>query len=90
MYETNNESNQWWFVEGVCDEYGCIYSKNGKRLLKAAKGLKSYSIKKGTEVICDHAFSGILLKEVVLPKSLKKIGDFVDSKPKCNYSCKDK
>ena len=75
---------------GVCDEYGCIYSKNGKRLLKAAKGLKSYSIKKGTEVIYDHAFSGILLKEVVLPKSLKKIGDFVDSKPKCNYSCKDK
>lgn len=31
---------------GVCDEYGCIYNKNGKRLLKAAKGLKSYSIKK--------------------------------------------
>ena len=41
---------------GVKDEYGVIYSKDGKRLLKATENINSYSIKKGVTVICDNAF----------------------------------
>lgn len=41
----------------VTDEYGVIYSSDGKRLLKGNKDLSEYTVKEGTEVICDNAFN---------------------------------
>ena len=41
----------------VKDEFGVVYSKDGKRLLKAQGCIKEeYVIRKGTKVICDWAF----------------------------------
>ena len=39
------------------DEYGVKYSKDRKRLLKAPNDIIEYSIKEGTIVICDEAFT---------------------------------
>ncbi len=42
----------------VKDEYGVLYSKDGKCLLKCEnRALTEYSVKEGTEVICNGAFS---------------------------------
>ena len=41
---------------GVRDEYGCVYSTDGKRLLKGNKDLLRYTVRNGVEVICDEAF----------------------------------
>ena len=72
-------------AEGVKDEYGVIYSKDGKRLLKGNETLTEYTVRKGTRVICDGAFGvyidefGFLcysfLTSLTLPSSLKSIGD---------------
>ena len=43
---------------GIEDEFGVTYSKDGRRLLKATGELSShYMIKEGTKVICNEAFS---------------------------------
>ena len=69
-------------AEGVKDEYGVLYSKDGKRLLKGNVELKEYTVRKGTRVICDGAFGGICaffacssLTSLTLPSSLQSIGD---------------
>ena len=69
-------------AEGVKDEYGVIYSKDGKRLLKGNKTLTEYTVRKGTRVICDRAFGAIYaflgcisLPSLTLPSSLQSIGD---------------
>ena len=63
-------------AEGVKDEYGVIYSKDGKRLLKGNKTLTEYTVRKGTRVICDHAFwCCSSLSSLTLPSSLQSIGD---------------
>ena len=63
-------------AEGVRDEYGVLYSKDGKRLLKGNKTLTEYTVRKGTRVICDYAFSGCSsLTSLTLPSSLQSIGD---------------
>lgn len=60
------------------DDSGGIYSPDGKRLLQMSlfgRKPKSYTVKDGTEVICDDAFMGcISLKSIVLPKSVTSIG----------------
>ena len=64
-------------AEGVKDEYGVIYSKDGKRLLECSYGLKlsEYKIKLGTQVICDHAFCWCSsLQNIVIPDSVTFIG----------------
>ena len=68
-------------AEGVKDEYGVLYSKDGKRLLKGNVELKEYTVRKGTRVICDGAFGGICasfacssLTSLTLPSSLQSIG----------------
>ena len=68
-------------AEGVKDEYGVIYSKDGKRLLKGNKTLTEYTVRKGTRVICDRAFGAICaflgcssLTSLTLPSSLQSIG----------------
>ena len=43
-------------AEGVRDEFGVLYSKDGKRLLEGNVELKEYTVRKGTRVICDSAF----------------------------------
>ena len=65
-------------AEGVKDEYGVIYSKDGKRLLKGNKTLTEYTVRKGTRVICHWAFSRCKsLTSLTLPSSLQSIGDSV-------------
>ena len=63
-------------AEGVKDEYGVLYSKDGKRLLKGNKTLTEYTVRKGTRVICHWAFSCCSsLTSLTLPSSLQSIGD---------------
>ena len=63
-------------AEGVEDEFGVIYSKDGKRLLEGNKTLTEYTVRKGTRVICDGAFYGCnSLTSLTLPSSLQSIGD---------------
>ena len=63
---------------GVMDDSGVIYSPDGKRLLQMSlfgRKSKSYTVKDGTEIICDDAFMGcISLKSIVLPRSVELIG----------------
>ena len=68
-------SNAW------TDEYGVKYSVDRKRLLKAPKNMsiKEYTIKDGTIVICDWAFSCFIdepseLVSVKIPNSITHIG----------------
>lgn len=43
--------------EAFVDEWGVKYSKDGRKLLKAPQGLeRTYSIRKGTKIVCDEAF----------------------------------
>ena len=63
--------------EGIADEFGVIYSADGKRLLRCKNNLKlsEYTIKPGTEVICDMAFSWCeSLQSVTIPGTVTAIG----------------
>ena len=71
-------------AEGVEDEFGVIYSKDGKRLLEGNVELKEYTVRKGTRVICDCAFEDYgdfysfrcsTLTSLTLPSSLQSIGN---------------
>ncbi|MBD5182049.1 MAG: leucine-rich repeat protein [Bacteroidales bacterium] len=65
-------------ANGIADEFGVIYSKDGKRLLKADSklSLSQYKVKAGTQVICNEAFFYCyLLKSVIIPDSVTSIGD---------------
>ena len=63
------------------DEYGVKYSKDGKKLLWAPSiPYKQYTIKDGTEIICDMAFSHDIermmwFENVLMPNSVKWIGN---------------
>ena len=63
-------------AEGVRDEFGVLYSKDGKRLLEGNVELKEYTVRKGTRVICDSAFWNYCssLTSLTLPSSLQSIG----------------
>ena len=63
--------------EAFIDEWGVKYSKDGRKLLKAPQGFKRwYSVKEGTKIICNSAFSWCSsLAEVVIPNSVTSIGD---------------
>ena len=64
-------------AEGVEDEFGVLYSKDGKRLLRGNRNLTEYTVRKGTRVICDEAFAGCKsLTSLTLPSSLQSIGDY--------------
>ena len=63
--------------EGVKDEYGVTYSKDGLRLLEGNSELTTYMVRKGTRVICDEAFSSChALTSITLPQGVKSIGDY--------------
>lgn len=63
----------------ISDESGVHYSPDGKRLLHARIDYEEvYSIREGTEVICDRAFDRKyynFLKKIVIPESVKVIGE---------------
>ena len=73
------------------DEYGVKYSIDKKRLLKAPEGLRNYSVKNGTIVICDKAFlicdyygaPTSNLQSIYIAKSVKAIGDY------CFWNCRE-
>ncbi len=62
---------------GVADEFGVVYSRDGKRLLKCKNSkLETYTIKEGTKVVCDDAFYYYSsLQSLTLPDSVTSIGD---------------
>ena len=67
-------------ADGVKDEFGVIYSRDGKRLLKCpSELLVNYNIKGGTKVIGDRAFDFHFytssLLSVSIPSSITAIGD---------------
>ena len=63
--------------EAFVDEWGVKYSKDGRKLLKAPQEQKGcYSVKEGTRIICDHAFSMCSsLTSIVISNSVVSIGD---------------
>ena len=63
--------------EAFVDGRGVKYSKDGRKLLKAPGKLSgAYSVKEGTRIICDLAFSFCRsLSEIVIPSSVTSIGD---------------
>ena len=65
--------------EAITDEWGVKYSKDERKLLKAPYELNgTYSIRKGTKIICDRAFYYCsALRSVVIPDSVTSIGDCV-------------
>ena len=67
---TNAELN-----EAITDEFGVKYSKDGRKLLKAPKELKgTYSVKKGTEIICAGSFIYCeSLRSLVIPAGVTTI-----------------
>ena len=63
--------------EAFIDEWGVKYSKDGRKLLKVPKELSgAYSIKEGTRIICNKAFSFCgSLSKIIIPSSVTSIGD---------------
>ena len=63
--------------EAFIDEWGVKYSKDGRKLLEAPKELRGgYSVKEGTRIICNKAFSTCTsLTSIVIPHSVVSIGD---------------
>ena len=64
-------------AEGVLDEWGVLYSKDGLRLLEGNKNLTVYTVREGTRIICDKAFYYCTsLKTLNLPAGLTTIGNY--------------
>ncbi len=62
---------------GIEDEYGVVYSRDGKRLLKCKNDkLEYYIIKNETKIICNEAFSWSKIKQVSIPNTIAYIGDW--------------
>lgn len=62
-------------ANGYTDEQGIQYSSDGKRLLAVISDNPSYVVAEGVETICDAAFRWCALEEIVLPETLKTIGN---------------
>ena len=74
--DLSTETTKEELKEAIVDERGVKYSKDGRKLLKATEGLSgAYSVKEGTRIICDSAFSWCRsLSEIVIPASVTSIG----------------
>ena len=74
--DLSTETTEEELKEAVVDERGVKYSKDGRKLLEAQGVLKgAYSVKEGTRIICDRAFSLCRsLSEIVIPSSVTSIG----------------
>ena len=74
--ELSTEVTDEEIQNGITDEDGVVYSRDGKRLLKCGnRDLRNYEIRKGTEVICDEAFMSCSLASIVIPSSVTSIGN---------------
>ena len=66
--------------EAFVDDWGVKYSKDGRKLLKAPQEQKGcYSVKEGTRIICDYAFSCTSLSSIIIPDSVTSIGNYAFS-----------
>ena len=74
--DLSTETTKEELNEAFVDEWGVKYSKDGRKLLKAPGELSgAYSVKVGTRIICDSAFSFCRsLSEIVIPSSVTSIG----------------
>ena len=72
----NNNITSYFDIDiknSITDEFGVIYSHDGKRLLKGRE-LEDYVIREGTEIICDRAFQSMSFSRITLPQSIKALG----------------
>lgn len=62
--------------EALVVEFGVKYSKDERKILQAPQGLNgTYSIRKGTKIICDRAFVDCKsLRSIVIPDGITSIG----------------
>lgn len=61
--------------DGVKDEFGGLYSKDGSMFIHMFDSkIENYSIKQGTKYICPGAFERSKLKTISLPNSILAIG----------------
>ena len=74
--DLSTETTEEELKEACIDGRGVIYSKDGRKLLKAPGELRgAYSVKEGTRIICDNAFSFCYsLSEIVISSSVTSIG----------------
>ena len=73
--QLSSEVTEEDLASAIEDEFGVLYSKDGKRLLKCKSTLKTYSISNNTEVIYDRAFDFCnSLQQIEIPDSVKYIG----------------
>ena len=79
--ELSTEVTKEDIENGIVDEFGVVYSIDGKRLLKCKNdNLEKYVVKNGTRVIGDRAFGDLLfnnskIKEIIVSDSVKSIGE---------------
>ncbi len=77
MEELTTEVTEEDIKNGVEDEFGVVYSRDGKRLLYGRNlQLECYDIKVGTEEICDDAFirNDLTLRQITIPDTVTIIG----------------
>jgi hypothetical protein len=61
-------------IENDIEDKCGVYSKDGLKLLKCTNShMGTYTIKKGTKVICENAFEGCLFSQIIIPDSVEKI-----------------
>ena len=79
--DLSTETTEEELKEAFVGEWGVKYSKDGRKLLEAPQELYfTYSIRKGTKVVCDRAFCCCYtLSEIVIPSSVTSIGDLAFS-----------
>lgn len=69
--EVTNEEK----AKGVKDNYGVLYSQDGKKVLSSSYvHCKFYAIRRGTRIICDGAFGNQCIKQLLIPSSVVAIG----------------
>ena len=75
--DLSTETTEEELKEVFVDEWGVKYSKDGRKLLKAPVDLSgAYSVKEGTRIICDNAFSWCSsLSKIVIPSGVISIGN---------------
>ncbi len=72
----STEATKEDMATGVKDDYGVLYSQDGKKVLSCSfVHCKSYNIRKGTRIICDGAFVNQCIERLLIPSSVVAIGD---------------
>ena len=78
--DLSTEATEKEWKEAFTDEWGVKYSKDRRKLVEAPQELKGcYSVKEGTRIICDYAFSCTSLSGIVISDSVTSIGNYAFS-----------